>query len=203
MSIHTISVSTSNSKCKDDFIAPIRKSNESWIESITNELVNLEEMWVPGQPNGGRLQNCTTFNAETGNFYDESCSYKSCFVCAWKREPVFKLRGLCDKTQIEQSYVLLPQFKYVFFYGFERNNILYEEKTGSWLIVEDNQSVEDLVDPANDMKSSKIVGTLNLDKSNNLMPIGNNFWNLTDRCNQMMPLKLTHVSIFHIHITYR
>ena len=108
------------------------------------------------------------------------------------------MRGLCPKTQIEQLYVLLPQFKYVFFYGFERNNILYEEKTGSWLIVEDNQSVEDLVDPANDMKSSKIVGTLNLDKSNNLMPIGNNFWNLTDTCNQMMPLKLTHVSTFHL-----
>ena len=76
-----------------DYIAPVRKmSNGSWIDKTTNEIVNLDQMWGQGQPNGGNLQNCTTYRKEDADFADESCSYEACFVCAWNREPVFQLR---------------------------------------------------------------------------------------------------------------
>ena len=74
-------------------------SNGSWIDRTTNEIVNLDQMWGQGQPNGGNLQNCTNYQKENAAFTDEqlgfeddACSATECFVCAWKREPVFRLR---------------------------------------------------------------------------------------------------------------
>ena len=69
------------------YIAPVKKmSNGSWIDRTTNEVVNLDPMWEQGQPNGGNLQNCTTYGKENAAFTDDSCSYEACFVCAWNRE---------------------------------------------------------------------------------------------------------------------
>ena len=31
-----------------------------WRDSETNELVDMSELWTPGQPNGARLQNCAS-----------------------------------------------------------------------------------------------------------------------------------------------
>ena len=76
-----------------DYVAPVKKiSNGSWIDRTTNEIVNLDQMWGQEQPNGGNLQNCTTYRKEDAAFADDSCSYEECFVCAWNREPIFQLR---------------------------------------------------------------------------------------------------------------
>ena len=72
-------------------------------------------MWLPRQPNGGSLQKCATFDAENGLYYDDSCSYKSCFICSWKYQPVFKLRGSVvtavefHSEASEIQYIFAPQ----------------------------------------------------------------------------------------------
>ena len=197
-------VSTKETPCQIangdlDMIAPIRKSsNGSWIDLSTSEEINMNGMWQPGQPNGGSIQECTSYGSDDGNFFDVSCSYKSCFVCAWKKEPVFKLRGLCDKTNIEQFYVLLPQYAYgngnIVLQGFGKNSILFDSKTKSWLITEGNDHIENLL-KGNFTNFKKIVGILELGEFNYYLPIGKHFWNITDRCNALMPLKLTSVRL--------
>ena len=86
-------------------IAPIhRKLDGTWFDSNTDELINMEKMWRPGQPNGGNLQECALYHGEDGNYYDDQCSYKSCFVCSWDKRPVFTLRGLCTDSNIDMKY---------------------------------------------------------------------------------------------------
>ena len=168
----------------------------TWFDSNTDELINMEKMWRPGQPNGGNLQECALYHGEDGNYYDDQCSYKSCFVCSWDKRPVFTLRGLCINSNIDIEYVMLPQYTYdgtIIFFGFEKTNIIFSQEMNSWLIVED--SIDDLLETLNTTKPSKIVGTLTLDKMNNRVPIGKQFWNLTENCKTIQSLKLTGVSL--------
>ena len=88
-----------------------------------------------------------------------------------------------------------PENGNILFYGFKKNNIVFNKESSSWQIVEDSRSVEDLLKSGNQVLSTKVVGTLKLHELANHMPVGKHLWSLTDRCNQMMPLKLTHVSI--------
>ena len=100
-------------------------------------------------------------------------------------------------TQIDQHYVLLPQFDYggVFFYGFEKNNLVYSQVTKTWKIIQDSRSVEDFLESDNSIEASKTVGTLQLDGDSNQMPIGTHHWNLTEKCSGIIKLKFTQVSI--------
>ena len=106
------------------------------------------------------------------------------------------MRGLCSNTKVDDRFFMLPQFTFnqnVFFFGSTKTNILYDDDTRSWLIVEDK--IQDLFKIDGPKLPLKIVGTLQLDKSfNHNMPVGQHLWNLTDRCNKMLPLKLTYVS---------
>jgi len=40
----------------------------TWFDSNTDELINMEKMWRPGQPNGGNLQECALYHGEDGNY---------------------------------------------------------------------------------------------------------------------------------------
>ena len=130
-------------------------------------------------------------------YSDASCSDKLCFICAWKNTPTFTMRGLCSNTKVDDRFFMLPQFTFnqnVFFFGSSKTNILYDDDTRSWLIVEDK--IQDLFKTDGPRLPLKIVGTLQLDKSiEHNMPVGQHFWNLTDKCNQVIPLKLTYVSL--------
>ena len=188
-------VSTEETECQLDLIAPIKQlSNGSWEDRNTGNLVSMDDLWRPGQPNGGTFQQCTCYHTEDVNYYDEVCNYKSCFVCSWKNEPTFTLRGLCVDTQIDEQYVLLPELSYdgnVYFFGFRHTNILFNKDLGSWIIVEDLTA-----DLFNGERPKKIVGIFELDKFEDFQfPIGKNMWNLTDKCSQIMPLKLAPVSV--------
>lgn len=101
-------------------------------------------------------------------------------------------------TQIDQHYVLLPQFDYggVFFYGFENNNLVYSQVTKTWKIIQDSKSVEEFLESDNSIEASKTVGTLQLDGDSNQMPIGTHYWNLTEKCSGIMKLKFTQVSMY-------
>ena len=185
-----------SSACGLELLAPLKQNSEgSWIDLNSNEIVDLNGMWFTGQPNGKDIQNCATFFASTGRFIDETCTYKSCSVCAWKNEPAFTLRGLKSCRCIDWYYVLLPDVTYnnnVFFLGFGRNNIIFSQELNSWLIVEDRMG--DLFQPGIiEKKPTKIVGIFEPETYSNQMPIGMHIWNVTN-CGGIIPLKLTPVS---------
>ena len=195
-----LTVSVIGTKCaSDQFIAPFRRMpNETWVDQNKNDMLP-DSSWNPGQPNGGDLQKCSTYSMITGKYYDCSCLYKSCFVCSWKYQPLFTLRGLCTKSQIDTQFVLRPKLdfdKNVFFYGVGKNSIIFDEEKQSWLIVEDK--IYELIGPENSPARPKnILGILWLDDSENHhihTPVGTQKWNLTDKCNNVLPLKLTSVS---------
>ena len=101
-------------------------SKTTWVDLNSNTTVNLDQMWLQGQPNGQDIQESTTFHVKNGKFDDVGSSFKSCFVCAWIKKPLFILRGLCSNSKIDHQYVLLPQVVYndrMFFWGFGENNI--------------------------------------------------------------------------------
>ena len=96
---------------------------------------------------------------------------------------------------------MLPQYTYdgtIIFFGFEKTNIIFSQEMNSWLIVED--SIDDLLETSNKRKPSKIIGTLTLDKMNNRVPIGKQFWNLTENCKTIQFLKLTGVSLHFLKV---
>ena len=170
--------------------------NESWVEENENIMLD-NSLWHPGQPNGGNVQKCSTYILSSGKYLDVSCMYKSCFVCSWKYQPLFTLRGLCPMSQIDTQFVLRPQLEFdknVFFYGVGKNNIIFDQEKHSWLIVEDED--HELIGPENtSVRPKNILGTLWLDSSDSHhTPVGTHKWNLTDQCNDVLPLKLTHVS---------
>ena len=180
-------------------ISPIKKNGSgNLIDQISNKTVHLDgDRWKPGQPNGLDLQQCILFDASTGEFDDESCSFKRCFICKWLREPVFFLRGLCKNSEIDEKYVLLPDVTYddnLFFLGFGDYNILYCKAMNSWLIVKDQ--MDDLIKPDGTKEPSNIIGAFQPKKYGNQLPIGKHKWNITTaECDGMVPLKLTAVCL--------
>ena len=177
--------------------------NESWVDQ--NENVFLQNsLWSPGQPNGGDIQKCSTYNIDSGKYYDDSCFYKACFVCSWKYLPLFTLRGLCAKSQIDTQFVLRPQLEFdkdLYFYGVGENNIIFDKEKHSWLIVEDK--THELIGPDNTSARPKnILGTFWLDNpDSHHTPVGTQMWNLTDRCNTLLALKITSVRYKNKKIT--
>ena len=193
-----ISLPASKSPNCASLISPIKKNRSgNLINQISKEIVHLDHMWLPGQPNGQEMQQCIQFFANTGEFNDESCSYKTCFICEWLKEPVFLLRGLCKATEIDEKYVLLSDVTYddnLLFLGFGDYNILYHKAMNSWLIVTD--LIDDLIKPEGMKEPSKIIGAFQPEKFSNQMPIGRHVWNVTTaECNGMVPLKLTGVGL--------
>ena len=177
--------------------------NESWVDESENIMAN--SLWSAGQPNGGDLQKCSTYSIVSGKYYDCSCLFKSCFVCSWKYQPLFTLRGLCAKSQIDSQFVLRPKLEFdknVFFYGVGKNSIIFDEEKHSWLIVEDK--AKDLFGPENtSIRPKNILGTFWLDKTDNRhTPVGTQLWNLTDKCNNLLPLKLTSVRYRNTKFTF-
>ena len=188
-------------ECDDNqLIASFRRMpNESWVDQNENIMIQ-NSLWSPGQPNGGDFQKCSTYSRISGKYYDCSCLYKSCFVCSWSYWPLFTLRGLCAKSQIDTQFVLRPELDYdknIFFYGVGKNSIVFDKEKHTWLIIEDKD--HKLIEPENTFARHKnILGTLWLDNSekhNMDTPVGTQKWNLTE-CNSVLPLKLTSVSQF-------
>ena len=179
------------------FIAPMRRSsNGAWIDQSNSEIVDMEHLWDSRSPYGGDLKDCTGYNANDFKYFDMPCKSKACFICAYKDNPVFKLRGLCSNTQVDKQFVLLPEKTFggrVFFFGIEKNSILFNQETSSWLIVKNK--AEEIFKPGGiSTDALDIVGTFKPDRSNpHLLPVGTHFWNLTENCNQVLQLKLTQV----------
>ena len=174
---------------------PIRRSSDGcWVNYSTNQTINLDGMWHKGQPNGQPIEECLSYS-KTGQFHDTRCETSDgCFVCVWRNEPTFTLRGLCSETTIDRDYVLLPNRTYdqnVLFWGFYKNIILFNRELDARLIVEN--AMEDLFDSSQIIKPTSIMGTLLYGQDENQMPIGLHVWNITD-CKGKTFGKLTSVS---------
>ena len=89
----------------------IYKSPNYFIDFYSKTEFVVEDMWIPGQPNGGKSQPCTIWegNGELGNFYDIFCidiaRPQQC-LCQFKEPPILKLRGLCKKSTIDSHFTL-------------------------------------------------------------------------------------------------
>ena len=172
--------------------------NGSWFDHHTKEVVNMDSLWFPGQPNGEDLENCLQFKVKSGQFIDSVCSGKEeCFVCSWKTEPTFFLRGLCSNAKVDREYVLLPNLSYdsqVVFMGFGNSNVVFSQKMKSWLIVQDK--LEDLFSAKEKSNSMiNVMGMLTPDPLINQLPTGLQLWNITG-CKGHQWLKLTSVILF-------
>ena len=189
-------VSVSESACVD-FVAPMRRSsNGSWINRNDNRIFDMKHLWNIQSPNGGELEKCTGFFAKDSKYFDIPCNSKACFICAWKDTPLFTHRGLCTNTEAHGQYILLPEKTFggnVFFWGLRNNNILFNQKTRSWLIVKN--STDEIFKPGRiSTDSLDVVGTFKHDRSiAHHLPVGTHVWNLTENCNKVLQLKLTQV----------
>ena len=199
MKILFLYIVTENLECGSKRYSPIvATKNGSWIDLNSNEIMNLERdgMWMPGQPNGQKLQNCTAFRVENSKLVDIDCSWPSCSICSWTNEPIFHLRGLCVNSLIDNLFALVPSVNYnenILFYGPVRTNILFSQKMSSWVIAED--LLKDLKNSTHTKEPSKILGMFKPDKNTNQLPVGRHLWNITDpNCKGMTFLKLSGVS---------
>ena len=179
-------------------MAPMKRSaNGSWIDRNNDRIVDMEDLWDSRSPSGRDLNRCAGFKADDCKYYADTCKSESCFICAWTNTPIFRLRGLCTKTQVEQEFVLLPEKTFggnIFFFGIEKNNILFNQETSSWQIVK-NKAKEIFKTGGISTDSLDVVGTFEPDWDNaHYLPVGTHFWNLTENCNKVLQLKLTQVS---------
>ena len=179
------------------FTAPIRRSsNGLWLNQNNNGIVDMEHLWNSRSQYGVELFDCTGYHAEDCKYYATTCNSKRCFICAWKNSPLFTLRGLCTKTQVDNQFVLLPEKTYgghVFFFGIGKSNIIFNQETSSWLIVT-NESKEIFKPGGISTNSLDVIGTFQPDLSNpHNLPVGTHFWNLTENCNDVLELKFTQV----------
>ena len=164
----------------------------------------MDHLWYPGQPDGIGFEDCSKFDAETGLYIDAVCSgNKECFVCTWKKESIFYLRGFCSGSRIDRDmkfvdreYVILPHLtfnEHIVFFGFGQTNIIFSHKLKSWLMVEDKWKY--LFDGSRQINEpEKIVGIFKPTIQSNQLPVGLHLWNITD-CEGPVLLKLTSVSV--------
>ena len=61
--------------------------------------------WAPTQPNGGISQNCVVANPS--GWEDVNCDFKGCVACSLDAFKSFKLRGLCELSEIDKVYQMV------------------------------------------------------------------------------------------------
>ena len=92
------------------------KEEGFWVLKETQEIVvNYEQYFQPGQPNGARKQNVAGFHFGTSGkpgqgvaqFDDGAATENQCFMCKFDAPPRLKIRGLCKKVKMDIFYSLL------------------------------------------------------------------------------------------------
>lgn len=83
-----------------------------WRHAETGAVLDLAELWTPGQPNGAKVQNCASVwefvstnillsvitppPAQDGGYDDGSCdTEQQCSLCRFGLHPRAALRGVC------------------------------------------------------------------------------------------------------------
>ena len=127
-------------RCKRVWMAASDEETEKiWKDSETGEVVDIDRLWAPGQPNGERIQNCAGIWELAGmgsQLYDDGgCEgEKQCTMCKFKLAPRAKLRGLCRNKLVDTYYSLMwdDVEKMPYYQGFRTTKMTYDESEGAW-----------------------------------------------------------------------
>ena len=70
-----------------------------------------QNLWIEGQPNGGLEQQCTMWEGNNPkiNLFDFACMYfgkKINCLCQFSKNPILRLRGLCQESMIDTHFTL-------------------------------------------------------------------------------------------------
>ena len=99
--------------CKGTVWLPLYKSEgfDKWVDyNNQSKEVDLGKTFTTSN-DGKYLQKCAVLNSIGSNIIrDKSCIAHYCFFCSWKPHLTFRLRGLCEKSGIDDSYTLTNYF---------------------------------------------------------------------------------------------
>ena len=82
-----------------------------WRDSESGEVLDLSQFWVPGTPNGVRIQNCAGIWELDGSgiqrYDDGGCEKElQCSMCNFPLPPRATLRGLCKNNLVDVFYTI-------------------------------------------------------------------------------------------------
>ena len=105
-----------------------------WKDFYSNYSFTSVEMFVKGEPNGGRNENCLLLWIYHNGWYEISCNdgidLNYC-ACAFDAVPILRLRGLCPESYIDKFYTLY-QGTHLGFYGLKQTKIEYDKNKDYW-----------------------------------------------------------------------
>ncbi len=175
--------------CKEGFWLPVVQSSKNfskWIFDDKREVEPTYLPWLKGQPNGGRIQNCTKTTTDR-NFYfqDVECDYILCTICRLSTKSFLRLRGMCKyQNLIDGDYTLrvdmLKNENYEFqgFTGLSK--MIFNATLSRWQILTISPSTKVIAN------SVRQVG----------FPTGLNQWMLEDTlCKSNTPSVLTYLKL--------
>ena len=175
----------------DYVLLPIYYNDQGhWEDNFGQTLTSTQLKWADGEPNGNGKQRCVVADSNY-DFYDTFCSSKRCPICKWIKNPVFYLKGLCPKSNIEHRYVLRINERYqgyLAFKGFSNDYYIVFDINQQRYVLVKSIKLDGRIRPIND----NIIGVSFAES--NAMPIGLQTWEINDgKCNQTAQLKLTSV----------
>ena len=99
--------------CKSTVWLPLYKSEgfDKWVDyNNQSKEVDLRKTFTISN-DGLYLQKCAVLDSIGSNIIkDKSCISHYCFFCSWKPYLTFRLRGLCEKSGIDDRYTLTNYF---------------------------------------------------------------------------------------------
>lgn len=103
---------TYNDICKGLAWFPIYKYDgvEKWVDynDHSKEAIFEKSLWIDAD--GASLQKCVMQIFGSTKIADRTCDEHLCFFCSWKPYLTFQLKGLCENSNIENSYTLSYKF---------------------------------------------------------------------------------------------
>ena len=189
--MHNDSSTNHDYKQCDYVLLPIYYNDQGhWEDNFGQTLTSTQLKWADGEPNGNGKQRCVVADINY-DFYDTFCSSKRCPICKWIKNPVFYLKGLCPKSNIEHRYVLRINERYqgyLAFKGFSNDYYIVFDINQQRYVLVKSIKLDGRISPIND----NIIGVSFAES--NAMPIGLQTWEINDgKCNQTAQLKLTSV----------
>ena len=99
--------------CKGEVWFPIYKSDgfNKWVDLNDKSIEVKFKMSFVIKNDGQFIQKCARISDIGSNVVkDSSCIEQMCLFCSWKPYTSFRLRGLCEKSTIEDSYTVTTYF---------------------------------------------------------------------------------------------
>ncbi len=174
--------------CGDEFMAPFQKLPEGqWVDVNTNDYKDLTDLWKPDLPN--ELQECSVFAKDDGKLSDIACNVKKCFVCSWESPQSFKLKGICEESDLDPNFFLS-------FDEASNNFVIRGQMNSSFIVFNQDNATWDIVQAESfDQIGEGLVLGVYKPKNAIDLPLGKKGWSLQDEtCPGAQDLKLTNVN---------